>query len=57
LFGYEQGAFTGASHTKKGKFEHANGGTLFLDEITEMHIDDASLAACPASNWERSALS
>ncbi len=39
LFGYEQGAFTGASHTKKGKFEYATGGTLFLDEITEMHID------------------
>jgi two-component system response regulator AtoC len=39
LFGYEQGAFTGASHTKKGKFEHADGGTLFLDEITEMHVD------------------
>lgn len=34
LFGYEGGAFTGASRGgKKGKFEQANGGTLFLDEI------------------------
>ncbi|MBI5017300.1 MAG: sigma-54-dependent Fis family transcriptional regulator [Deltaproteobacteria bacterium] len=39
LFGYEQGAFTGASHTKQGKFEYADGGTIFLDEITEMHLD------------------
>jgi two-component system response regulator AtoC len=39
LFGYEQGAFTGANHTKQGKFEYANGGTVFLDEITEMHVD------------------
>ncbi len=39
LFGYEQGAFTGANHTKEGKFEFADGGTVFLDEISEMHID------------------
>lgn len=39
LFGYEQGAFTGANTAKKGKFEFAEGGTLFLDEITEMHVD------------------
>jgi len=39
LFGYEQGAFTGANYTKKGKFEHADGGTLFLDEVTEMPVD------------------
>ncbi len=39
LFGYEQGAFTGANYTKQGKFEFANGGTVFLDEITEMHVD------------------
>ncbi|HUI85095.1 MAG TPA: sigma-54 dependent transcriptional regulator [Candidatus Binatia bacterium] len=37
LFGYEQGAFTGASRQKLGKFELANAGTLFLDEISEMH--------------------
>jgi two-component system NtrC family response regulator len=36
LFGYEKGAFTGASRQKSGWFEIANGGTLFLDEIGEM---------------------
>ncbi len=39
LFGYVEGAFTGASRKgKAGKFEEANGGTLFLDEVTEMPI-------------------
>ncbi len=36
LFGYEKGAFTDASHDKKGYFELANKGTIFLDEIAEM---------------------
>jgi two-component system response regulator AtoC len=36
LFGYERGAFTGASARKAGKFEIANEGTIFLDEIGEM---------------------
>jgi DNA-binding NtrC family response regulator len=36
LFGFEKGAFSGASATKKGKIELANGGTLFLDEIGDM---------------------
>lgn len=36
LFGYEQGAFTGAVKTKPGKFEVCSGGTIFLDEIGEM---------------------
>ncbi len=36
LFGYEQGAFTGAVKTKPGKFETCTGGTIFLDEIGEM---------------------
>src|SRR5438874_13241031 len=36
LFGHERGAFTGAQHSVKGKFELANGGTLLLDEISEM---------------------
>jgi two-component system response regulator HydG len=36
LFGYEKGAFTGASIRKEGRFELANGGTLFLDEIGEI---------------------
>ena len=37
LFGYEQGAFTGANRQKPGKFDQADNGTLFLDEISEMH--------------------
>jgi len=36
LFGYEKGAFTGATQMKKGKVELAHGGTLFLDEIGDM---------------------
>jgi two-component system response regulator AtoC len=36
LFGYERGAFTGASARKAGKFEIADDGTMFLDEIGEM---------------------
>jgi two-component system response regulator AtoC len=35
LFGYERGAFTGADHQKRGKFEQAQHGTIFLDEISE----------------------
>ncbi len=36
LFGYEPGAFTGATHAKPGKFELCNRGTILLDEIGEM---------------------
>src|ERR1700676_4061703 len=36
LFGYEPGAFTGATHSKPGKFELCNKGTILLDEIGEM---------------------
>jgi DNA-binding NtrC family response regulator len=36
LFGYERGAFTGATGTKAGRVEQAHGGTLFLDEVGEM---------------------
>ncbi|MEO6654491.1 MAG: sigma 54-interacting transcriptional regulator [Pyrinomonadaceae bacterium] len=36
LFGYEKGAFTGASTRKRGRFEMADGGTLFLDEIGDL---------------------
>ncbi len=36
LFGHEAGAFTGALHSRAGRFELAHGGTLFLDEVGEM---------------------
>jgi two-component system, NtrC family, response regulator AtoC len=36
LFGYEKGAFTGATRTKMGLFQAANGGAIFLDEIGEL---------------------
>ncbi len=39
LFGYKEGAFTGANKNKKGLIEEANGGTLFLDEIGEMPLE------------------
>ncbi len=38
LFGHEKGAFTGATHTRMGRFELANGGTIFLDEIGELSL-------------------
>lgn len=39
LFGYERGAFTGASASKKGLFELSSGGTIYLDEIGDMNYD------------------
>jgi psp operon transcriptional activator len=36
LFGHETGAFTGATKTRRGRFERADGGTLFLDELATM---------------------
>ncbi|MCL6305565.1 sigma-54-dependent Fis family transcriptional regulator [Pseudomonas syringae] len=38
LFGVERGAYTGATHSRPGRFERANGGTLFLDEITSLSL-------------------
>ncbi len=39
LFGYEKGAFTGASGSKQGRFELAHKGTIFLDEIGDMSLE------------------
>jgi psp operon transcriptional activator len=39
LFGYEKGAFTGASERRTGRFEAAEGGTLFLDEIGNIPLE------------------
>jgi transcriptional regulator with GAF, ATPase, and Fis domain len=38
LFGYERGAYTGATQSKPGQLEQASGGTLFLDEVGEMSL-------------------
>jgi len=38
LFGYERGAFTGATSQKPGKFEISSGGTIFLDEVADMSL-------------------
>jgi DNA-binding NtrC family response regulator len=42
LFGHEREAFTGASSTRKGRFEQAHTGTIFLDEVTEMSLENQS---------------
>lgn len=39
LFGYEKGAFTGATQRRLGRFESASGGTLFLDEVGDLPPD------------------
>jgi two-component system nitrogen regulation response regulator NtrX len=37
LFGHEKGAFTGATSSRRGKFEQADAGTIFLDEVRDLH--------------------
>jgi len=39
LFGHERGAFTGATTSRRGKFELADGGTLFLDEVGDLGLE------------------
>jgi Nif-specific regulatory protein len=38
LFGHERGSFTGATATRKGRFEEADGGSIFLDEVGELSL-------------------
>ena len=49
LFGYEQGAFTGADRTYLGKFERCHDGTLFFDEIGDMSLTHAGQGAARAA--------
>jgi two-component system, NtrC family, response regulator AtoC len=55
LFGYEKGAFTGATNSKPGRFELADQGTLFLDEIGEIPVEMQVklLRAIQESEFER----
>jgi len=55
LFGYEKGAFTGASSRKAGRFEKASEGTLFLDEIgtIPMEVQEKILRAVEYGTFER----
>ena len=39
FFGHEQGAFTGATQRRPGRFKLADGGTIFLDEVGELPLD------------------
>ena len=55
LFGHEKGAFTGASDTRRGRFETADGGTLFLDEIgnTSLEFQQNLLRVLEYQEFER----
>jgi DNA-binding NtrC family response regulator len=55
LFGYEKGAFTGATRQRPGRFEEANNGTLFLDEIGDISaaVQTKLLRALQDKTFER----
>lgn len=55
LFGYESGAFTGATKTRKGRFEEAEGGTLFLDEVglLPLEVQEKLLRVVEYGTYER----
>ncbi len=55
LFGHEKGAFTGASQSRKGRFEAADEGTLFLDEIgnTPLEVQEKILRVVEYGTFER----
>lgn len=55
LFGYEKGAFTGATENRKGRFEEAQGGSIFLDEIglIPLNVQEKLLRVVEYGTFER----